>query len=182
MSKKCPQCRAIKTDEDFYRRSDAKDGLATYCKQCDRQRNKAWRLRDPRKTKRLAALKRARMTAEQKAIGARRSKLKYKYGLSLEDFQRAFDDQRGLCAMCRKPMSRQWRRKDTCVVDHCHRTERVRGLIHSGCNMVLGAAADDIEILLAAVRYLQATGNGLHNGERQPVACRPSETGSPATH
>jgi hypothetical protein len=53
MSKKCSQRRAIKTDEDFYRRCHAKDGLATYCKQCDRRRNKAWRLRDPRKTKTL---------------------------------------------------------------------------------------------------------------------------------
>src|ERR1035437_6253345 len=39
-----------------------------------------------------------------------------------------FENQRGLCGICKKPMMRP-------VLDHCHETMNVRGLLCSNCNI-----------------------------------------------
>lgn len=44
------------------------------------------------------------------------------------------------------------------VVDHCHDTNKVRGLLCYRCNTLLGQARDDISILLSAVIYLSNGG------------------------
>lgn len=42
-------------------------------------------------------------------------------------------DQGGLCGVCKLPIEAG---KD--VLDHCHTHGHVRGVLHSGCNMLLG--------------------------------------------
>ena len=62
-----------------------------------------------------------------------------------------FSEQRGLCAVCDKPL----KRGKTTHVDHDHTTGKVRGLLHGPCNVMIGYAKDDTAILLGAVRYLE---------------------------
>lgn len=55
------------------------------------------------------------------------------------------------CAICRtaeKPHKKDWH------IDHCHDTNRVRGILCARCNMLLGHAKDNPVILEAAIRYL----------------------------
>jgi len=40
------------------------------------------------------------------------------------------------------------------AVDHCHNTNKVRGLLCSACNILLGKAKDNISILQSAINYL----------------------------
>lgn len=47
-------------------------------------------------------------------------------------------------------------------VDHCHETNKIRGLLCGKCNTLLGNAADSIEILEASIEYLQKS-DGLVN-------------------
>lgn len=78
------------------------------------------------------------------------SRLKYKYGISLEDYQKLLDSQNGVCAIC-------WDKniyKKTLVVDHCHTSDKVRGLLCDNCNLALGLTKDNPEILLRAIKYL----------------------------
>ena len=42
------------------------------------------------------------------------------------------------------------------MVDHDHKTQRVRGMLCHGCNKGIGMLGDTLEAVLAAVEYLQA--------------------------
>jgi hypothetical protein len=51
------------------------------------------------------------------------------------------------CAICNTPTSKL-------VVDHCHKTNRVRGVLCNSCNLGLGKFKDSPELLEAAMLYL----------------------------
>ena len=73
-------------------------------------------------------------------------------GLSVEQYDRFFTQQRGRCAICRR--SQKLFSTRLCV-DHCHRTGRVRGLLCRPCNSALGLFQDKERILLRAATYLK---------------------------
>lgn len=76
-----------------------------------------------------------------------------KYGLSRSEREGMITDQNGLCLICERP-PRPGHRGGCLVVDHCHITKRVRGLLCGNCNTMLGLAGEDPKVLLAAVEYL----------------------------
>lgn len=73
--------------------------------------------------------------------------LKRKYGLSLDQFNKMRLAQRDACIICLKikPL----------VVDHCHKTGEVRGLLCQHCNSLIGFAYDTPEILERAASYVR---------------------------
>ena len=85
-------------------------------------------------------------TPEQK----RNWDLKFRYGLSLDDFECIKAEQKNKCKICLKePIN--------LVVDHCHATGKVRGLLCSSCNTLLGLSGDSQELLNRAIAYLGHT-------------------------
>ncbi len=80
----------------------------------------------------------------------RKSKLKAKYGLSPEEYDRMFADQGGRCAICDGvgPL----------FVDHNHATRLVRKLLCRWCNWMLGNAKDRPSVLRAGAKYLENNG------------------------
>lgn len=79
--------------------------------------------------------------------------VKRKYGITKDQFNEMFNNQQGCCAICKQHQSLFNR---TLAVDHCHTTGQVRGLLCGQCNLLLGHANDNIEILLSAIAYLQS--------------------------
>jgi Recombination endonuclease VII len=65
-----------------------------------------------------------------------------------EDKQKMFDRQNGLCKICGELLERA-------LVDHCHVTNKVRGLLCQKCNSGLGMFRDRIDSLKQAIRYLE---------------------------
>lgn len=78
----------------------------------------------------------------------RRADLMRKYKISLEDYDTMAINQNGLCLICEKKPTRL-------VVDHCHATGKVRGLLCDPCNVALGFLNDDTTLLRKAIQYLQ---------------------------
>jgi Recombination endonuclease VII len=71
------------------------------------------------------------------------------YSIRHEQFLQMTVKQGGVCMVCGQGPA-----KDL-VVDHCHTTGRIRGLLCGSCNMGLGLFKDDPKRLKAAVRYLE---------------------------
>lgn len=78
--------------------------------------------------------------------------LRHAHGITLLDYNRLFAEQQGLCLGCKRHQSQF---KQSLVVDHNHRTEKIRGLLCNQCNTALGLVKDNTETLLRLVDYLQ---------------------------
>jgi hypothetical protein len=102
----------------------------------------------------LTRARKAKWVAEnpdrEKAI-RRRGVLKHRYGLSPEAYEALLSGQGGYCAICggEQLAGRNF------AVDHDHKTNEIRGLLCSNCNMGLGAFQDSPDLLLAAAAYLE---------------------------
>ena len=65
--------------------------------------------------------------------------IKYKYGISEEEYKAIYNKQDGKCALCDKKLKlRYMNTKPTIQVDHCHETGKVRGMLCMNCNVNLG--------------------------------------------
>lgn len=74
------------------------------------------------------------------------------YGLTAADYEQLREKQGGVCAVCRKPPEEGV----NLVVDHCHETGLVRGLLCDGCNFALGRLGDSAEGVSRALAYLSS--------------------------
>ena len=89
------------------------------------------------------------------------SDLKKNYGVDIDWFNRQFDLQNGVCAICHEPETTIIHgRKISLAVDHCHDTGRVRGLLCRGCNSSIGHFKHNTKILQSAMDYLRKHDDG----------------------
>lgn len=78
--------------------------------------------------------------------------LRLNYGIDSEEYERMLEKQHGLCAICKSPEPKA--KGKHFVVDHCHTTGRVRGLLCGQCNTALARLGDDLESIKRVVSYL----------------------------
>jgi hypothetical protein len=76
------------------------------------------------------------------------------YGITKGEYQTRLQAQGGLCGICKKAWNGNEANPDL-VVDHDHRTGKVRGLLCPHCNHLLGHSMDSPEVLRAAAAYLE---------------------------
>ena len=76
----------------------------------------------------------------------------WKYGISAKEYWKIFEKQDGVCAICGKPPTKQ-----KLCVDHCHHTDKVRGLLCKACNAAIGQLQDSVENCIKASDYLRRT-------------------------
>jgi hypothetical protein len=74
-----------------------------------------------------------------------------KYSLTPEQHAGMLDQQQGVCAICKTAPSGA---KNFPMVDHCHTTGKVRGLLCANCNRGIGKFKDSPALLRAAIAYL----------------------------
>lgn len=125
---RCSRCK-----EHLPVETQAKSNNWEVCKPCYNQYNRSYRERN-----------KARVRTHHE-----RSRLKAQYGISPEEYDRLFQDQGGKCAICSmEPSDRKL------SVDHCHSTNKVRGLLCSNCNSAIGLLQEDLTLFEKAAIYL----------------------------
>lgn len=84
-------------------------------------------------------------------------KRKYKGLNGLDDYEKMLANQNGKCGMCGTDKNNTTRngKIKRFNIDHCHKTGKIRGLLCSFCNSLLGYAKDDVKILQSALNYLK---------------------------
>jgi hypothetical protein len=85
-------------------------------------------------------------------LSAKRRRIFNQYGITLEQYEEMLAAQNGVCAICKLAPETGKR----LAVDHCHDSGAVRGLLCIPCNLVLGNAKENREVLEEAIRYLHA--------------------------
>jgi hypothetical protein len=140
-TKQCGVCGETKPIDDFYRQSTKPESYLYErrlgrCKPCVSKRNNENRKKNLDGTNEMY----------------RRWAFKKKFDITVEDYDRLLETQRGLCAICRGP---QRGRGKYFAVDHCHTTGRVRGLLCGPCNRGIGFLGDDPGRVSAAIAYLE---------------------------
>ena len=162
----CVRCKEDKPEADFTRAKRMKSRLHSYCKSCcSEATQKSLKKKLDEMTPEQLVAWREKKNASGKASARRnydaeRQKahsLKYRYKLTLEDWQAMFDAQDGACAVCGAI-------EVILHVDHDHACcdgrkacgECVRALVCWPCNLILGLADDSPGRLLAASAYLDS--------------------------
>lgn len=82
-----------------------------------------------------------------------KSHLARKYGLSIEEYENLLNEQGYKCSICGCNGSGE--DKNKFVVDHCHTTGKVRGLLCWPCNIGIGMFKDNSDLLEKVIQYLK---------------------------
>ena len=123
--KKCPKCERVLKLKRFHKNKARPDGYNDTCRKC-------W----------------AKYQAEQT--------LKRKFGMTPDEYEALLEEQGGGCAICgTTKLTVRLDKKLRMSVDHCHATERVRGILCTSCNNGLGRFKDDPNLLRKAAEYLE---------------------------
>ncbi len=129
-TKICTQCKARKPTSEFYL-SKGTGRRKSECTECSRANQKNYNKKGSPRT-----LFKARVRHYMKS-----------YGMGLPEALELTVNRTGLCEICRKVSK--------LVIDHSHESDSVRGKICHTCNVMLGGAKDDPDILFSAIEYLE---------------------------
>jgi hypothetical protein len=134
--KKCKTCGEHKPFDEYQKDITKKDGFRPYCKACTSVRRKE-----------LLSKETIRQRNLEKNFGKG----------ALEVYDSLFQNQKGVCAICGSPENGRYKHLS---VDHCHETNKIRGLLCNNCNRGLGLLKDDPDILRKAAAYVEKHKDG----------------------
>ena len=133
-AKRCNSCDEIYPLSNFHKSKEGSNGVMASCKPCYN----------------------SKIRVKYNPLVRKSHKLKYKYGITLEDYNNKLKEQGDVCAICKsdKPGG-----NGDFYVDHNHTTGQVRGLLCHWCNFMIGQSRENPEILSAGIDYLKKWSN-----------------------
>jgi hypothetical protein len=132
----CKKCGTQKALQAFTSNKLCAQGREHTCKACTMQRQNTWEKSAP--------------------TSHRNSYLKWRYKITIEEYEKLYAAQSGVCAICHQPETDKGPRgPKSMAVDHCHITLKIRGLLCRNCNTSLGGFKDRPELLEKALKYLK---------------------------
>lgn len=150
LEKICRVCKQSKLLINFGRNYINSGGLRGDCKSCRKNTDAAYHKIYYSKHK-----ERLKIKGSQNKEAKRKIRLS-KYGILPIDYNKLYSNQRGVCKICDNPETIK-RQGSICslVVDHCHKTGKVRGLLCNKCNLIIGKLYDNLDIARNIVSYLE---------------------------
>lgn len=91
-------------------------------------------------------------SSEKGKANNRKSQLKNKYNMTIEDYNLLLELQNHSCKICSLHINDHSR---NLAVDHCHTTGKVRSLLCDNCNVALGLVKEDIKIMHNMIKYME---------------------------
>lgn len=76
---------------------------------------------------------------------------KLKFNISKEEYDLILKSQNNCCAICNK--NRELFKRDF-AIDHCHKSNKIRGLLCTRCNIGIGMLQEDLSIMDSAIKYI----------------------------
>lgn len=175
-TKVCTRCEKSVALEQFGYNAKARDGCQSACRPCVNSMARERRLlnpgRDARKLKEWRDRNREKLRAQQRAYYKRwpgrllRKRRQYgtsgrklanqrrvKYGITSEQFRELLARQGGKCAICERSSENSFIFP---LLDHCHVTKKIRGILCKRCNLGIGFFQESPEVLRKVLAYLEA--------------------------
>lgn len=140
--KHCSGCDTDKPASAFRPRRDR--WLHHLCIVCDSQKNKE-----------------RRAASTLTFIDYRARRLRYRFAITMKEYDMMLKKQNGVCAICLRPEIVTEPRTGVTrhlSIDHCHSTGQIRGLLCARCNTGIGKLGDSPETLRKAANYLEQGG------------------------
>lgn len=165
-NKRCSSCKEEKDVSEFPKNKGTSSGLNAQCRVCSSKKHaiyyrmnkskiqdshRRWRLNNP-ETHRARGRRWTRKNPEK----AKAMYVRSDHGISMDEFQKMHDSQKGLCKVCSKPERAIYRGKTRSLcIDHNHKTGKIRGLLCHRCNVALGLLEDDFRIVESLLEYIK---------------------------
>lgn len=141
----CSRCKVSKEVSFFGLCSRSRDRLKSACKLCTNEMGRVCEKKHS--AARRVQRKTYRSLHKDKFKSYRkRANLIYNYGMTVENFNQMSLTQKNRCAVCNQIKK--------LVVDHCHTTGKIRGLLCQQCNSGLRYFKDSLYNLTSAYRYI----------------------------
>lgn len=145
--KPCNVCREVKPLSAFHKHAQHTDGRRNECIDCVSEKNHERYLTHKEEIKRRNGVWYHANKHKMRST-RRRAALRRVYGLQPEDYTRMYEEQGGVCAVCRRDYG------PVLDVDHDHDTGEVRGLLCGPCNRALGLLQDSPEVVRSLAGYI----------------------------
>jgi hypothetical protein len=172
MEKQCRRCNKTKPLSEYHKHKQMRDGHINVCRDCRSTYCYGWK----NENRQVVKTKKAKYHFERKddinklrredrkanPSKYKEQNLRYFYGITISDYNKMLDEQKGVCRICKNPeLSKHKNGKiRDLAVDHDHKTKKIRGLLCSMCNMGLGKFRENTEYLKGAIEYIKN-----HSGE-----------------
>lgn len=142
----CITCKKDKETQDFPPNRNNTDGLNDKCRECYNSYMRDWYSKNKEKHKaRVAQGKKDNPLRDRAA----------RYGLSVEELERLLLVNGGFCAICSENKIE--------AIDHCHKTNKVRGGLCKNCNLAIGLLGESQDNLRNAIDYLAGVSPHAYN-------------------
>lgn len=158
ITKICRGCWVEKDLSDFHKRTKARDGHKTRCKNCAAKYAKEYSLVSGEKR-----VEYNRQWRKNNPNKAKNHRLLRRYQISFDEYTAMLNEQNNVCAICLTKKENEDLSVDhdrSCCSGDMSCGKCVRGLLCRNCNSCLGLLQDDVVRLSSAITYLNKRKKG----------------------
>lgn len=108
-----------------------------------------------RERSKIASAKWRKKHPKAHKLSDRKQSLRRLYGITIKEYNELCKQQSYRCAICNIHADNL---SQNLAVDHCHKTNEIRGILCTNCNTGIGKLGDNVEGLEKALSYLRNNG------------------------